>query len=270
MLNMRELMPWSRGREPATARRFEHPLMAFQKEVDRLFDEFWRAVDLPTALRGERIDMISPPRTTMPYSVSIPQTFGSAIRGRYPWRPTNWRDYRIDETETEIAVRAELPGMEEKDVELTLSDNMLTIQGEKKLTKEEKERGYTYAECSYGSFERRIPLEVEVDADRVAASFKNGVRVTRRSACCAFPPTGQAMAGSPACSHLAADARPRAHAASASPICWPKAGDRLSQHWRRTGRTKSFQQPCRCSEATSTIACILLFPSSISAMTNAG
>ena len=40
MLNMRELMPWSRGREPATARRFEHPLMAFQKEVDRLFDEF--------------------------------------------------------------------------------------------------------------------------------------------------------------------------------------------------------------------------------------
>lgn len=145
MLNMRELMPWSRGREPATARRFEHPLMAFQKEVDRLFDEFWRAVDLPSALRGERIDMMSPPRID------------------------------ASETETEIAVRAELPGMEEKDVELTLTDNMLTIKGEKKLTKEEKERGYSYAECSYGSFERRIPLEVEVDADRVAASFKNGV-----------------------------------------------------------------------------------------------
>jgi HSP20 family protein len=58
---------------------------------------------------------------------------------------------------------------------VTLTDNVLSIRGEKKLEKEEKERGYTYTERSYGSFERRIPLDVDVLSDKVSAAFKNGV-----------------------------------------------------------------------------------------------
>ena len=75
----------------------------------------------------------------------------------------------------DIAVSAELPGLEEKDVDVTLTDNVLLIRGEKKHEKEEKERGYTYTERSYGSFERRIPIDAEVLSDKVSAVFKNGV-----------------------------------------------------------------------------------------------
>jgi HSP20 family protein len=74
-------------------------------------------------------------------------------------------------------VTAELPGMEEKDVEVVLGDNVLTIKGDKKLEHEEKEKekGYAYSERSFGSFERRIPIDTEIVADKVDAVFKNGV-----------------------------------------------------------------------------------------------
>jgi HSP20 family protein len=130
---MRELIPWTRGREVTSGRRVEHPLMAFQREMDRLFEDFWRGFDLPLVGRPERI--------------------GGAVSPR------------ID--------------ISEKDVEVTLTDNVLLIRGEKKLEKEEKERGYTYTERSYGSFERRIPLDVEVLSDKVSAAFKNGVLTVR-------------------------------------------------------------------------------------------
>jgi HSP20 family protein len=68
-----------------------------------------------------------------------------------------------------------LPGLERKDVELTLRDNALVLSGEKRQEHAEAEGGRTYTERAYGRFERVIPLEAEVDADRVEAVFKNGV-----------------------------------------------------------------------------------------------
>jgi HSP20 family protein len=145
MLNMRELIPWTRGWEVTSGRRVEHPLVAFQREVDRLFDDLWRGFDVPLFGRPERMGGTVSPKID------------------------------ISEKDDQIVVTAELPGLDEKDLEVTLTDNVLSIRGEKKLEKEEKERGYTYTERSYGRFERRIPLDVEVLSDKVAAAFKNGV-----------------------------------------------------------------------------------------------
>ena len=75
----------------------------------------------------------------------------------------------------EIQVTAELPGMSEGDFELTLDRNMLTIKGEKKQEHEETKRNYYFSECSYGQFQRNIPLPDDVDGSKVKAQFKKGV-----------------------------------------------------------------------------------------------
>lgn len=81
----------------------------------------------------------------------------------------------VKETAKEFRVTAELPGMEEKDLELSLLDGMLTIKGEKREEHEE-EKGETYrCERQYGAFARTISLPAEVDADKVKASFRHGV-----------------------------------------------------------------------------------------------
>ena len=108
--------------------------------MNRLFDEAFRSFDDAFAVRA-------------------PAHAGRAWRSR---RPTK-----------ELRVSAELPGLEEKDVEVLLADDVLTIRGEKKSEVEDKER--QFSERFYGRFERRIPLGIEVEEDKVAASFKNGV-----------------------------------------------------------------------------------------------
>ena len=116
----------------------------YQKEMERMFEDAWRGFDLSVFGRTERAGLVSP---------------------------------RLDmsETDEKIVVTAELPGLEEKDVELLWNDNVLTIKGHKKAEREEKEEGYTYSERSYGSFERRIPIDSEVVSDKLDATFKNGV-----------------------------------------------------------------------------------------------
>jgi HSP20 family protein len=81
----------------------------------------------------------------------------------------------VTENDQEIKVVAELPGLTEKDVEVSLANDMLTISGEKKAEKEDKGENYYRLERSYGSFQRTIPLPTEVEADKVDATFKNGV-----------------------------------------------------------------------------------------------
>jgi HSP20 family protein len=76
------------------------------------------------------------------------------------------------ETDKEIRVAAELPGLEEKDVDVHLANGILSIRGEKKTETEDKDR--RFSERYYGRFERRIPVE-DIDEDKVAASFKHGV-----------------------------------------------------------------------------------------------
>jgi HSP20 family protein len=81
----------------------------------------------------------------------------------------------VFENDREITVSAELPGMDEKDIDVSLQDHVLTIKGEKKEEKEDKGKDYCRMERSYGSFVRTIPLPVEVETDKIEARFRKGV-----------------------------------------------------------------------------------------------
>lgn len=81
----------------------------------------------------------------------------------------------VSETKSDLVVKAELPGMEAKDIEISLNEGLLTIKGEKKQEREEKEEGYHLIERSYGTFTRSIRLPKDVQSDKINASFKNGV-----------------------------------------------------------------------------------------------
>jgi HSP20 family protein len=94
----------------------------------------------------------------------------------------------VTETDDEIKVSAELPGMDDEDIDVSLSDDMLTISGEKKEEREEKREGYYRTERSYGAFRRAIPLSTTVDDEKVDAVFQNGVLTV------ALPKTGEAKA----------------------------------------------------------------------------
>jgi len=130
------------------------PIENLRREVDRLFEDFdrdfWR----------------SPFR----------RTFGDIepmLRRGLSWGATPAVDI-MDKTEA-YEVVAELPGMDEKNIEVKLINGSLTIKGEKRDEKEEKKKDYYLHERSFGAFERSFALPDEVDADRIQANFKNGV-----------------------------------------------------------------------------------------------
>lgn len=101
--------------------------------------------------------------------------------GRLPAWP--WGDWErgwmpaVDmvDHDDEIVLRADLPGLDEKDVEVRVHDHTLTIRGERKEEKEEKKEDYYYSERTYGAFARTLSLPAGVEADRVKATFKKGV-----------------------------------------------------------------------------------------------
>lgn len=116
-------------------------IFRFRDEMDRLFEDFMEKF---------------PARSEL----------GSQI-----WNP----EIDVRETETEIVVEAELPGIDQKDVNVSIKDNVLTLKGEKKMEKEEKEANYYRAERTYGSFMRSFSLPTLVVADKVGARYRNGV-----------------------------------------------------------------------------------------------
>ncbi len=81
----------------------------------------------------------------------------------------------VTEDDDTIQVTAELPGLSEKDFTVELSGDRLVLRGEKKASREEKKRNYHFAECSYGSFTRSVPLPCEVDRGKASAKYKQGV-----------------------------------------------------------------------------------------------
>ena len=85
----------------------------------------------------------------------------------------------VFEEKDDIVVKAELPGIEKDNIEVNLADHTLTIKGEKKKEEEVKEENYYRAERSYGSFLRTLDLPRDVHADKVKASFKNGILEVR-------------------------------------------------------------------------------------------
>ena len=81
----------------------------------------------------------------------------------------------VSETKGDLVVKAELPGIDPKDIDISLNEGVLTIKGEKRQEKEEKEEGYHLIERSYGSFTRSIRLPKEIQNEKINASYKNGV-----------------------------------------------------------------------------------------------
>jgi HSP20 family protein len=91
--------------------------------------------------------------------------------GEALWSP----NIDIVEKETELIVRADLPGLKPEDVKVTATEEALTIEGERKREEKETREGYFRSECTYGSFTRTIPLPEGAMGDRSKAVFKNGV-----------------------------------------------------------------------------------------------
>jgi HSP20 family protein len=139
-MNLRSLIPIGRGRD--VGRREYTPFWSLQREIDRLFDDFTHGFpSLSSAAGGQEL---------MPAM-------------------------DVTETNTEIEVTAELPGLEEKDVQINLADNVLTIRGEKKSERDEKTKDYRVVERNYGSFYRTMELPAGVDPDKIKASIAKGV-----------------------------------------------------------------------------------------------
>jgi HSP20 family protein len=89
---------------------------------------------------------------------------------------TKWPNVDIVENKDDYKLHADLPGLEKKDIKITVENGVLSISGEKKLDKKEKEKGkYYYYERSYGSFHRNFSLPENVDEKSINANFKNGV-----------------------------------------------------------------------------------------------
>ena len=86
-----------------------------------------------------------------------------------------WPQVDVTETDKEVKVCAEIPGVDAKDIDVSVEDGTLTIRGEKKYEREENEKGQYRMERSYGSFERVIALPTEVDESKAKAEFKKGV-----------------------------------------------------------------------------------------------
>ena len=85
----------------------------------------------------------------------------------------------VSETDGEIAYTAELPGLEAKDVDVTLADNVLTIRGEKSAEKEESGKNYRIVECSYGSFSRSFEVPAGADPSKIEAAIDKGVLTSK-------------------------------------------------------------------------------------------
>ncbi len=137
--------------EPVFAGEAWRPFDALKKEVDRLFDnfgdDFWGR----------------PFRSFAGLERSLAKQFAAAPA------------VDVAETDKSYEITAELPGMDEKNVEVSLADGGITIKGEKKEETEEKKKDYYLSERRYGSFKRYFALPDGVDAAKIEATFRNGV-----------------------------------------------------------------------------------------------
>lgn len=139
-MGFQSLLPWRHKRES------NDPFTSLQQAMNQLFDDFsrngWERSSLPS-LSGEM-------KGVMPHIDLV-------------------------EDDSKIEVSAELPGMDEKDINVTLRQGVLTIRGEKKSEREEKKKDHHITERYFGSFQRNVMLPCEVMEDQVRAQFKKGV-----------------------------------------------------------------------------------------------
>lgn len=144
-MSLMNRLPWRREREERTESREEPTSIDLFRDMNRMFDEFFT--------RGFGLSPL--------------------------WSEEGWASFSpsIDVVETDDAIRvsAELPGLEEKDIELRLDNNMLTIRGEKKHEHEERDAHTYRTERTYGAFQRTVALPTEVKAEDAEAVYRNGV-----------------------------------------------------------------------------------------------
>ena len=148
-MSVRDLIPWGRSnggsQVPSLFRDSDRdPFLSLHREVNRLFDD---------AFRG----------------------FGNGLSsfGGAPGFAGGWPSVEISDDDKQLKVTAEVPGLEEKDIEVLLDDGVLTLKGEKRSETEDKDK--QFSERFYGRFERQIPLGYDIEQDQVDARFKNGV-----------------------------------------------------------------------------------------------
>lgn len=136
-----DLVPWGRARFPVPTRLDEDadPFLALHREMNRLFSDFNRG-------------------------------FGGLPAGRKNWAAA-WPTVEVTETDQAVTVIAELPGLEQKDIELSLKDGVLTLKGEKKA----ETRDALYSERWHGQFQRALEVGAGIDPEKVSAAFKDGV-----------------------------------------------------------------------------------------------
>jgi HSP20 family protein len=134
-----QLVPWRKRSMRQGSEWEEHPFDLLHREVNDLFETYFR---------------------------------GSTRFGRSLAAATG---IELSETDDEIRVKAELPGMDEKDIQLSLEEGMLSIRCERREEKEKKKRNYHLSEMSYGSYSRSIALPAKVDGEKADAKFKRGV-----------------------------------------------------------------------------------------------
>lgn len=143
-MNVHDLIPWGRTQGQVSTRDGDrNPFLALHREMNRLFDDVFRGFDRRAPFTGHL-----------------------GMGG-------GWPNVEITDRDTEIKLTAELPGLEEKDVELFLSDDVLTLRGEKRAQSSDQDN--QISELYYGRFERRIPLGYDIDESKINATFKNGV-----------------------------------------------------------------------------------------------
>jgi len=117
----------------------EYGLDTFRKNIDKLFDEFFFLT--PTSLF------------------------------KNDWEPT----IDVEEDDKTIRVKAEIPGIDEKDLDVRVENNVLTLSGEKKEERKEEKKNYVFSERKFGSFSRSIGLPEGIKSDKIKATFKKGV-----------------------------------------------------------------------------------------------
>jgi HSP20 family protein len=141
-----DLIPWTGSRRNAALRQGSDPMRALQSDLNRVFEDFFRGLDMPGLSAGDHM----------------------LASGRIP-------DIDVQDTGNAIQVKAELPGLNEEDFEISVSDGALVIRGEKKDERRKEEQGYVLRERAFGRIERTVPLPEGIDPDGAQASFRNGV-----------------------------------------------------------------------------------------------
>ncbi|TVS15863.1 MAG: Hsp20/alpha crystallin family protein [Gammaproteobacteria bacterium] len=144
-MRIKDLIPWANHRDDENRpSRDVHPLASLQRDMNRLFDDFWGRFE--------------------PREAGGPATLGVELAVA-----------DVVETDESIEVTVELPGLDEKDLDVSIAADALTIRGEKKVERQEEKKGFYLSERSYGSVFRSVPLPAGVDIEQADAKFANGV-----------------------------------------------------------------------------------------------